>query len=750
MGDDMKRFSYMYFRRILYANISIICIVVICASFISIMLSDRAAIHAKYEDLLDNSNRKLQIEETLLSGMLSTANSIFRNQNVSPFIKFNHINDDLKSIVLQTLQQYANDIARLGSIYAYAEYSDYVALVRSQNVIELVKKEEFSDAELKRIFRDRENLRNDVVYPRMIHPYYGGGESDNYTFIGFDGVRMKDGPGYCIVINMPQSWLTDYLYESAYDHSRMLIVDSNGRAITSSGYTEFGANAAAIDFVKTVLSANKAGYYVTDVNQVKTLIVYSNENRLGHRIITLKPVAEILRPQLPIRLTILLFSLVLLVMGAITGYAFLRHAYRPIDTALTDAVKSDLRGMRAQEILRSRFIYSLITDHRFAQHVKNNDFDRLGIPLRVENPLYICYIQIDNVNHFESTYPAETKQAFFFAIRNVAAEIMSEKFIITSCDIKSMSCAVMLMNTLPEYDPDSDFPKEITLLLQRAITAIRDSIDLSISATFLFPACRFQSVTEAFSCVETASRQRYLNGYGSIFIASFDQFRTLPKSTAGLLNIQDFTSEFEPLLISGQAKKCKAIIKKLITDISDASIDDVQLFHAIVNYSFRRAINSLHKASTAISQVRIRERLDSFRNYETRDLVLDFYNEIIDSVCEVAAQAKKSHLSDIVTKINEIIDAEYADPNLSIEKIADVLQYTPSYIGKIYKTYTNTNILAQITERRISAAMALLHETNNNIDAIANQCGYLNTTYFFRIFKQQTGLTPSDYRRSLS
>lgn len=86
-------------------------------------MSNKAAILSEYEDILEASNKKLQIEETLFSEMLSTADSIFRNQSVSPFIKFNYINDDLKIIVLKTLQQYANDIPNLGSIYAYAVYS---------------------------------------------------------------------------------------------------------------------------------------------------------------------------------------------------------------------------------------------------------------------------------------------------------------------------------------------------------------------------------------------------------------------------------------------------------------------------------------------------------------------------------------------------------------------------------------------------------------------------------------------------
>ena len=493
-------------------------------------MSNKAAILSEYEDILEASNKKLQIEETLFSEMLSTADSIFRNQSVSPFIKFNYINDDLKIIVLKTLQQYANDIPNLGSIYAYAVYSDYVALVRSQNVVELVEKEEFTDLQLKKIFQDRENLRNDVVYARSIDPKYGGGEANNYTFIGFEGTRMPDGPGYCVVINMPESWLTNYIYETDDDYNRILIVDSNGKAITSSAFAEFGSDSSQIDFVNDLLADESAGYFTTKIDNVDTLVVYTFENRFGHRIITLKSVSKILKPQTAIRLTIILVSIILLILAVFTGYAFLRYAYRPIDTALKNAIKSDIQGMRAQEILRSRFIYNLISDRRFARHVKNEDLDRMEIPIRIEKPLFICCMQIDNVDRFESTYDTDTKQAYSFAIRNVASELFSEKFIVASANVKSRNSIVILMNSYPVHSDVQS--REIVGIIQKVIDAIRETIDLSISASYLYPPCEFSSIMDALSCCEeTLWRQRYVEGYGKVFAASLDMSMDEEKSS---------------------------------------------------------------------------------------------------------------------------------------------------------------------------------------------------------------------------
>ncbi|MGI6039230.1 MAG: helix-turn-helix transcriptional regulator [Eubacteriales bacterium] len=743
----MKRFSFRFFKRILYANSAIICIVVTCISVLSIVLSVRTAVQNEFVELLENSNSKLQVEENLFSDMLHTADSIFRNQNVSPFINFNSINSDLKDIVLKTLKQYANDFVQLGSIYAYAEYSDYVALIRRQNVIELVSKEEFADTELLDIFHDRDNLRNDIVYSRSINPHYGGGEDFNYTFIGFDGIRMEGGPGYAIVINMPQSWLTGYLFETEIDYSRTVIVDANGYAVTSSSFGEIGSRIDSLDFVEMVLNTDSAGYNISFVDNTAMLIVHSNSNAFGHRIITLKPIAEIIRAHLPILLSIIVTSLVLLIISIFTGYAVLRRVYNPIDAALRDAKDTEQKHQQAQDILRTRFIYNLIAGHNKSSQVNNNELEQLGIPLLVEKPIYLLHLQIDNMSFFDRAFDNTTKEAYFYAIRNVASEIMSEHFTVTSCTVKSMNCIILLMNFKGDADIKNGLSKMMPSLAQRIIEAIKENIELSVSITYLYPACPFDAVTEAFALVDKSSHQRYIDGYGSVHVAAFGRTQTTLSATADQLNIQDFIAEFEPLLISGQGERCMEILTTLITNISANSTDDVQLFHAIVNYSFRRSIQFLISSYPNVSQIDLYDKLRNFDNYETRDAVLAFYKEVINRISDMVAQGKRNHHHDIVNKINQIIDSEYSDPDLSTAKIAEMLQYTPSYIGKLYKSHTNTSIVSRITERRLDASLDLLKKTDINIEALANQCGYSNVTYFYQLFKRKTGVTPGDYRR---
>jgi AraC family transcriptional regulator len=48
---------------------------------------------------------------------------------------------------------------------------------------------------------------------------------------------------------------------------------------------------------------------------------------------------------------------------------------------------------------------------------------------------------------------------------------------------------------------------------------------------------------------------------------------------------------------------------------------------------------------------------------------------------------------------------------------------------------------------RIGVARRLLRETRKSVVDVALEVGYLNPSHFAQLFRRQTGLCPSDYRR---
>ena len=56
------------------------------------------------------------------------------------------------------------------------------------------------------------------------------------------------------------------------------------------------------------------------------------------------------------------------------------------------------------------------------------------------------------------------------------------------------------------------------------------------------------------------------------------------------------------------------------------------------------------------------------------------------------------------------------------------------------------SFLEYVTKCRIDKAKYYLVHTNKKIYEISDHVGYMTSQYFSKIFKQQTGMTPAEYR----
>lgn len=80
------------------------------------------------------------------------------------------------------------------------------------------------------------------------------------------------------------------------------------------------------------------------------------------------------------------------------------------------------------------------------------------------------------------------------------------------------------------------------------------------------------------------------------------------------------------------------------------------------------------------------------------------------------------------------------------EKIAKNLGMGYSLFRKKFKEYTGVSPAQYQIQLRINKAKDLLITTNQSFKELAHNLGFESADYFFRLFKQKTGFTPSEFR----
>lgn len=102
-------------------------------------------------------------------------------------------------------------------------------------------------------------------------------------------------------------------------------------------------------------------------------------------------------------------------------------------------------------------------------------------------------------------------------------------------------------------------------------------------------------------------------------------------------------------------------------------------------------------------------------------------------------------------KVNEAtyyIKEHFREP-ISLQQVADNIFVSRGYLSNIFNEVTGMKLTEYVNIQRINCAKELLDNTNESITDIANSCGFENITYFERIFRQATGVTPLKYRQSM-
>ena len=87
---------------------------------------------------------------------------------------------------------------------------------------------------------------------------------------------------------------------------------------------------------------------------------------------------------------------------------------------------------------------------------------------------------------------------------------------------------------------------------------------------------------------------------------------------------------------------------------------------------------------------------------------------------------------------------------LRVGTLARLSRLSPSQFQRAFRKAYDTTPVRKINEFRIEEAREYLEDPSRDIAAIARETGFASASFFSTQFKRFTGLTPREYRKSVS
>lgn len=126
---------------------------------------------------------------------------------------------------------------------------------------------------------------------------------------------------------------------------------------------------------------------------------------------------------------------------------------------------------------------------------------------------------------------------------------------------------------------------------------------------------------------------------------------------------------------------------------------------------------------------------------ENRNKMMSIFYDIL---YRLSSQAMNDS---IITPAIDYLEKNYSNPYLTNAELARQCNISEVYFRKMFVKHYKITPKQYIVNIRISKAKLLLAENSLKIKTVAELCGFSNQYHFCRVFKEKTGVTPTEYIR---
>ena len=162
--------------------------------------------------------------------------------------------------------------------------------------------------------------------------------------------------------------------------------------------------------------------------------------------------------------------------------------------------------------------------------------------------------------------------------------------------------------------------------------------------------------------------------------------------------------------------------------------------NAMVNYIVDRAVNTENEAMTYKFLLHNSNMQNSPLNAE------------IQEVRNPAAGAESMEAEPELAKSSPVYPAvayvkNHRHEMVTMNDMAKLCHLSPSYFSRLFRRELGENFINYVNRQKIQWAKERLRSSNDSVVQIAQELGYMDSSYFISVFKRFEGITPLVYRQ---
>ncbi|KRE98523.1 AraC family transcriptional regulator [Paenibacillus sp. Soil766] len=403
-----------------------------------------------------------------------------------------------------------------------------------------------------------------------------------------------------------------------------------------------------------------------------------------------------------------------------------------------DRVEQQMLGQASH--LKEFFVLKLFTgqmtenDYLFRSMTQGfpSDWKKLGV----------LALQIDNLQ--ETRYSEEDRELLLYAVSNIAQEVLPAASRFPAITFNQSQVTLVATDEEETEEVRRRFYEAAECIKRNAEEVLQLKVSIGISNPFV----HLIDTVKAYGECLTALKARI--SLGPEIIVHYGDIENHPGTDRfEYSHLKVLEERLVYAIREMQPNSASEIFQQYLNALlyKDGSLNEHQ---TLLLQLVSKLLHIVQDQGISLNKVFEDEgTLAKLLHLQTREAIIHWFeSKLFAPLIQTLSEKSEAQYVNIADKLVRIIQEQY-DREITLESCAQVLNYHPVYVSRIFKREIGMTFSDYLSDFRMKMAKVMLETTDLKLQEISERLQYKNISSFIRNYKKTYQITPGQYREKI-
>lgn len=400
----------------------------------------------------------------------------------------------------------------------------------------------------------------------------------------------------------------------------------------------------------------------------------------------------------------------------------------------------NIKLMQSMPYLREKFFMTLVRDEYEEREDLGNKLEFLELKLPTQGLFCTFVISIDDKLSVFENMPERDRQLTSFAVLNICQELIDTHLQGYAFENRQGEFVGILSFETEENE------EQLFTLASEIKDNILKYLQLSVTIGVGKVVQKLNRICQSYSMAFEAVNQKLFLGKNRVI--TIDNLQTNHENEYRFDTVK--LERFSSVVKAADEEKLIALTEEVFGELAKSRKVNIKYYQNLCLQFVLLASRLLIEMEIGTEALEMDESVlwEQIFKQETVEDMKGLISGYFVKVCRHINDKRSKKSRNVIQQIKHIIHERYRE-NLTVNDIANEVYLTSTYVCLIFKQETGETINDYITKLRIEKAKELLKDIRNKLYDICYAVGYSDPSYFSKLFRKYTGLSPTEYREKV-